>query len=303
MKKELMSALLGLAVMGLVTAGASASELSIRFLDPIGDNSGYIDIVSMEMNFSNLSGEYEIKLTATPDNSFNGEFRINVNLYNPAGLYPDFHDTLNDFSVVMPTTTLTLTGISARLVGWDVGDQVASSTTTELGNPPGTSLFRTGAADLVSGSLVNCVNPFPNICNEDAIAAGDVVDVVEIAQLLRLRIDIKPASEQNSINIRPKGVISVAILSTNLADGESANFDATTVDPLSVEFGPTDALEAHGRGHIEDVDKDGDLDLLLHFRTQEAGIKCGDAFASLSGQTFDDVPILGSDSIKTVPCN
>jgi hypothetical protein len=48
-------------------------------------------------------------------------------------------------------------------------------------------------------------------------------------------------------------------------------FDAVTVDPLSVALGPAGAHEAHGRGHTDDVDADGDLDLVLHSRTQETG--------------------------------
>ena len=90
-------------------------------------------------------------------------------------------------------------------------------------------------------------------------------------------------------------MISVAILTTE-------DFDATTVDPLSVEFGPNGATEAHNRGHIEDVDGDGDDDMVLHFRTQETGIQCGDTSASLTGQTFDGTPIEGSDAIQTVGC-
>jgi hypothetical protein len=108
-------------------------------------------------------------------------------------------------------------------------------------------------------------------------------------------IDIKPGSFPNSINPRSNGVIPVAILTT-------PSFDATLVDPLSVQFGPAEATEAHGRGHIEDVDGDGDLDLVLHFRTQETGIQCGDTEASLTGETFDGYSFTGTDSIRTVGC-
>jgi hypothetical protein len=108
-------------------------------------------------------------------------------------------------------------------------------------------------------------------------------------------IDIKPGSSLNSINLRIKGVIPVAILTTE-------DLDATTADALSVEFGPDGAVESHGEGHIEDVDEDGDLDLVLHFNTQDTGIVCGDTEAGLTGETFDGQAIEGFDSIKTVGC-
>ncbi len=55
-------------------------------------------------------------------------------------------------------------------------------------------------------------------------------------------------------------------------------------------------------GNLDVVDNDGDLDLLLHFPTQDTGIQCGDTEASLSGQTFDGGPFQASDSIVTVGC-
>ena len=117
---------------------------------------------------------------------------------------------------------------------------------------------------------------------------GGVIDI-------DIDIDIKPGRFPNSINPRNRGVIPVAILST-------PDFDATTVDPLSVEFGPNAAVEANSRGHIEDVDGDALLDLVVHFPTQETGIQCGDTEALLTGQTFDGTGIQGSDSVRTVGC-
>jgi hypothetical protein len=114
--------------------------------------------------------------------------------------------------------------------------------------------------------------------------------------ITEVKIDIKPGSSPNSINPKSKGVIPVAILTTDI-------FDATTVDPLSVRFGPKGATEAHNKGHIEDVNHDGEADLVLHFKTQATGIKCGDMSAALTGETFDGDPIEGSDAIKTVGCN
>jgi hypothetical protein len=114
----------------------------------------------------------------------------------------------------------------------------------------------------------------------------DVIDVVT---------DIKPGDDPNDINLESKGNIPVAILTTE-------EFDAQLVDPMTVRFGPGEASESHQSWHVKDVDEDGDLDLLLHFKTQETGIQCGDTEATLTGATFEGEAITGSDSINTVHC-
>jgi len=147
------------------------------------------------------------------------------------------------------------------------------------------SLSRIQRANLDGSSVEDVLSALA----PDALA----LDVPE--PTIAIEIDIKPRSFPNSINPRSKGVIPVAILTT-------PTFDATTVDPLSVLFGPDGAMEAHGRGHIEDADGDGDDDLVLHFRTQATGIQCGDTSASLAAQTGGGQAIQGSDSIVTVGC-
>jgi hypothetical protein len=108
--------------------------------------------------------------------------------------------------------------------------------------------------------------------------------------VLAVSVDIMPGGDTNPVNPVSKGVISVAILTT-------ADFDATTVDPQTVTFGPAGAPEAHGRGHVEDVDQDGDVDLLFHFRTQETGLQPGDTEACLAGETLSGNPFQGCDAI------
>lgn len=112
---------------------------------------------------------------------------------------------------------------------------------------------------------------------------------------LLVSIDIKPRSLENRINPRSHGIIQLAILTTTA-------FDATTVDPLSVRVGPKWAPVTHGRGHIKDVDGDSDLDLVLHFETQDTGIVCGNISVFLTGKTFSGHAIEGTDSIKTKGC-
>lgn len=107
-------------------------------------------------------------------------------------------------------------------------------------------------------------------------------------------IDIKPGTAQNSINCQnPKEVIPVAVLST-------PDFDAMQVDPATVVFGWGNAPEMHGNSHVEDVDGDGDVDLLFHFLYSQTGIMPNEEQASLFGKLYSGVPIRGTDLIHFV---
>lgn len=110
--------------------------------------------------------------------------------------------------------------------------------------------------------------------------------------LIELQIDIKPGSFPNSINPDIQGEIPVAILTT-------PDFDASTVDAATVGFGPDGAVAVSSA--LEDVDGDGDIDMILHFNTQDTGITAGDTQAELVGKTVDGIDIHGSDSVNTVP--
>ena len=127
-----------------------------------------------------------------------------------------------------------------------------------------------------------------------SVIIDDVV-VKAIPPITSVEIDIKPGSYPNSINPKSKGKIPVAILTTD-------TFDAGTVDPDSVYFGETGTEAEAVHSALEDVDNDGDLDMILHFKNQETGIVCGVTIGYLTGETLDGLVIEGSDSIRTVPC-
>ena len=125
----------------------------------------------------------------------------------------------------------------------------------------------------------------------------DVIDV---------QIDIKPGDDPSSVNLASNGVIAVVVYTT-------ADFDAAAIDVHSVLFAGATAVGSA----LEDIDSDGDLDLVLHFRTQETNLRDvyeqlvaddldGDGVLdasrqavtlSLSGETVDDAAISGLDSL------
>jgi hypothetical protein len=85
-------------------------------------------------------------------------------------------------------------------------------------------------------------------------------------------------------------VVPVAVLTTN-------DFDASTIDPVTVYFAGASPV----RWALEDVDDDGDVDLVFHFKTQELILPEGSAEVTLTGETLDGVQIEGTDTLKIVP--
>lgn len=106
-------------------------------------------------------------------------------------------------------------------------------------------------------------------------------------------IDIRPGSKKNPVHPRSKGKLKVSILS-------SETFDASRVNVSTIQFGPGSAVPFWYR--LDDVDNDGNWDLVLKFKTQKTGIACGDTEATLTGQMYNGLHISGTDTVKTVGC-
>ena len=87
----------------------------------------------------------------------------------------------------------------------------------------------------------------------------------------------------------------------------SATFDVTTVDVSTLEFGPDGATPAHDLtdsdvyfSHLQDVNDDGWLDLVSHYRQKETGLASGDTEACLTGALLDSTPIIGCDAVRVL---
>ncbi len=135
------------------------------------------------------------------------------------------------------------------------------------------------------------------------------IDEVRISNLARtpvlpVYIDIKPGSDPNSICLSKAGLLPVAILSAD-------NFDAKYIDPSTLELGGVEVSKRGSRKapktaySIEDVDEDGDLDMIAFFSVPDlvtyAGLNSTTVSLELTGTLTNGTPIVGADSVRIVP--
>jgi len=119
-------------------------------------------------------------------------------------------------------------------------------------------------------------------------------------------VDIKPGGDVNPINLKSKGVLSVALLSTEDLDVNDVDIDSLLFgDPLLIDNGGTAVSPL--RSAYRDVSGDGLLDLTLKFRTAdlvEDGVLGPDTIEGLlTGALLDGTLFEGMDSIRIVPPN
>jgi hypothetical protein len=105
-------------------------------------------------------------------------------------------------------------------------------------------------------------------------------------------IDIKPWSNPNAINLGSNGVVPVAILT-------EGGFDACWVDPSTILFAGAKPV----RTAMEDVDCDGDLDMICHFDKKDLQLSASSQSATLECWTFSNCDwgsfhFVASDPIK-----
>jgi hypothetical protein len=170
-----------------------------------------------------------------------------------------------------------------------------------LASPDGMRLYQVTATQAsilpmaveTNGLLSPIVSPVAVDTGDDSVPNGATYFAHGAA---RIAIDVLPGNDRNPIQPRSRGVIPVTILG-------SADFDVADVDQASVRFGPHVAFPAHRLPHrLVDIDGDGDLDVVLHFRTEATGIDCGDTMADLAGLTFGGREFAGSDAVDVLGC-
>lgn len=151
----------------------------------------------------------------------------------------------------------------------------------------------------------------------DPVAANDAVTTrltVDCAQ--PVTINVQPGSATNPVN-REGSTLPVAVLTTDAGEyGNPLAFQATTIVADSVRFASPAALlggagtgEVHGAIHPENAlelderTRDGDVDVLLHFRPRSDALAATDTRACVLGRfTSPTGPItfIGCDTVRVI---
>ena len=116
---------------------------------------------------------------------------------------------------------------------------------------------------------------------------------------MTVAIDIKPGSDQNTINMASAGTIPVAILG-------SATFDVTTIDPETVTLagGAVRVVGKASRLQCTERDSNGDgfIDMVCQCTNLTEFITVnGESVGVLEALTITGQPIMGSDIVRIVP--
>jgi len=210
--------------------------------------------------------------------------------------------TAENYIDLHPSSGFSGTGATAIAGGWQVGAGKGPATDYDYhalvwsGTPESVVDLHSYLPDGYDYSWAWGVSANGSVVGEAEVQG---VTAVLWVPLIYVEIDIKPGSYPNSINLGNEGVIPVAILS-------SSEFDATTVDPATVELAGA-GVELRGKSnkamaHKEDVNKDGLIDLVVQITTQNLDPGAfQDGFATLTGRTYAGLFIEGADEITIVP--
>lgn len=179
--------------------------------------------------------------------------------------------------------------------------------------PPGVMLSLNAGAIVIEGDLPGSpgdvvIDPPPPIVGipicDDLLPVFPAVErevgsfslVASAAE--QVEIAVEPRRQGGRMHPGRHGIVPVAILG-------SADLDIRDVDERSLRLGPGEAepTSHHGRDRSRrvDVNRDGEMDVVVRFDAREAGVAVGDTELCLFGETTDGTAIEGCDALETKP--
>lgn len=165
---------------------------------------------------------------------------------------------------------------------WGIENDYPSSGVHSLTMSPDGARMFTAGYEVVDGGLVYATRAF--------------------AFVLQATIDILPDDPFNRVSACARTPVTVAILGNE-------HLDVREIDMATLRFGPGDASVVHDPGnafvrkqHLQDVNLDGYLDLLVHFSAESAGLIERLESATLTGKMEGGRPMAGEDSVLVHGC-
>lgn len=310
-----------------------AAAVGVLTNDVDGDGDSLMAVLANGPTNGALSLNPDGSFTYTPNADFNGldsftyevsdgnggldmaTVKITVNSVNDAPNFIAGSDQTIDEDAA-PQTVSWATGISAgpanesaQTVGFSVSNDNNSLFSDQPTIASDGTLTYTPAPNAYGVAVVT-VLAFDDggTTNGGVDTSAPTTFVITVNSVIDAVIDVKPGNgnQVDPIHLASKGVTPIAILSTQKTAGEIDDLDAATLDVALMSFKINDQVISPMRATLEDVDGDGDLDLLLHFLTEDLAkiLTADDTELSLTAE-FDGPAIGsdlgGSDAIRVVP--
>ena len=190
------------------------------------------------------------------------------------------------------------TTISLQVAATDPENDTLTYGATGL--PPGLTISTT--TGLISGTIAaNSAGTYAVTVTvkDNGKPEGNAVPVqfnwVVTSAAAGVKIDIRPYSSGNRINLSSPGLVAVGIFG-------SSTFDASAVDPKTVTLAGAPAVKLFGKFYtlILDINHDGKIDRILWFEADKLQLTPTSTEAVLLGKTAYGASFKGVDKVKIV---
>jgi len=170
------------------------------------------------------------------------------------------------------------------------------------------SALSAGGGTAVSESFTAAVNLGEPAASLDASSPSFAVDTGYFSLPIEVEIDVAPGDEVNTINLGNRnGRVAVAIRATPAfaVDAVDTATDASGKAKITLSGAPAEVRKGQVRSEREDVDQDGDEDLLVFFPSSaidpdRLSRREGRTYAMLVAVTRSGTPLSGRDGVRVV---